>query len=48
MKKIRYTIMYGGFFIGGDGVSTIKKVIPKENYCLEVLLENGSYVILDM
>ena len=26
----------------------IKKVIPKENYCLEVLLENGSSVVLDL
>ena len=26
----------------------IKKVIPKEDYCLEVLLENGSSVVLNL
>lgn len=29
-------------------MSRIQKVIPKENYCLEVLLENGSSVILNL
>lgn len=29
-------------------MSRIKNVIPKENYCLEVLLENGSSVVLNM
>ncbi len=41
--------MYGGFCVlGGDGVNYIKKVIPKEGYCLEVQLDNGSSVILNM
>ena len=29
-------------------MSRIKKVIPKEDYCLEVLLENGSSVVLNL
>lgn len=29
-------------------MSHIIKVIPKEDYCLEVLLENGSSVILSL
>ncbi len=29
-------------------MSYIKKVIPREDYCLEVLLENGSSVILNL
>lgn len=29
-------------------MSSIKKVIPHEDYCLEVFLDNGSSVILDM
>jgi hypothetical protein len=41
--------MHGGFlFFGGDGVSHIKKAIPKEGYCLEVILDNGSSVILNL
>ena len=41
--------MYGGFCIlGGDGVSHIKKVISKDNYCLEVFLDNGSSVVLNL
>lgn len=35
-------------FFGGDGVSHIKKVIPKDGYMLEVLLDNGNSVILNM
>jgi hypothetical protein len=34
--------------VGGEGVSHIKKVIPKEGYCLEVQLDNGNSVILNM
>lgn len=41
--------MYGGFLvIGGDEMRRIQRVIPRENYCLEVLLENGSSVILNL
>lgn len=29
-------------------MSRIEKVIPMENYCLEVLLENGSSVVLNL
>ncbi|WHH57749.1 DUF2442 domain-containing protein [Petroclostridium sp. X23] len=29
-------------------MSYIKKVIPKEGYCLEVILDNGNGVILNM
>lgn len=50
MKKIHYTITYGGFlFLGkGDKMSRIKNVIPKENYCFEVQLENGNSVVLNL
>ena len=29
-------------------MSRIKNVIPKDHYCIEVLLENGSSVILNL
>ena len=29
-------------------MSRIQKVIPRENYCLEVLMENGSSVVLNL
>jgi hypothetical protein len=29
-------------------MSRIIKVVPKENYCLEIFLENGSSVILNL
>lgn len=48
-EKSTVQLLYGGFlFKGGNPVSHIIKVIPKEDYCLEVLLENGSSVILNL
>lgn len=29
-------------------MTRIKKVVPKDNYCLEVLLENGSSVVVNL
>jgi hypothetical protein len=40
---------YGGFcFYGGEAVSRIVCVIPKEDYCLEIVLDNGSSVNLSL
>ena len=41
--------MYSGFlFSGGEWMSQIKKVVPLKNYKVEVQLENGSSVILEL
>lgn len=35
------------YYFGGDILIKIKKVIPREDYCLEVQLDNGSSIILN-
>lgn len=35
-------------FAGGGLLSHIKNVVPKDGYCLEVLLDNGSSVTLNL
>jgi hypothetical protein len=38
-----------GFFVfGGDEMSQIKSVTPKTDYKLEVFLENGSSIVLNL
>lgn len=40
---------YGGFFFyGGETVSKIVQVLPKEDYCLKIILDNGSSVNLSL
>lgn len=36
------------FLIGGEHMTQIKSVVPREDYRLEVLLENGSSIILNL
>ena len=36
------------FNLGGDEVTKIVRVIPKEDYCVEIALDNGSEVLLDL
>jgi hypothetical protein len=33
---------------GGDVVSQIINVVPKEDYCLEIILDNGSSIYLSL
>ncbi|MDF2472929.1 MAG: hypothetical protein K0R21_711 [Anaerocolumna sp.] len=34
--------------LGGDRLIKIVKVIPREDYCLEIILDNGNSVILSI
>jgi hypothetical protein len=44
-----YNNKYGGFlFYGGEAVSKIVHVMPREDYCLEIVLDNGSSVNLSL
>ena len=47
-KNLLYDDSAVDFFIDGDTVSHIKSVMPRENYCLEVFLDNGSNIMLNM
>ena len=49
-KKSTVQFLCGGFLLfgGDDEVSRIKSVVPKGDYRLEVLLDNGSSVILNL
>lgn len=47
-RKSTIQLLYGGLIFGGVWMSHIKGVVPKDDYRLEVLLDNGSSVMLNL